>query len=191
MKRTLALLLLLLSTTLVPAASPARLKAGVFEPPRQAPAFTLRGSDGADLTLGRYRGKVVMLVFGFTHCTEVCPITLATLVQARKALGTAGGAVQVVYITVDPERDDAARMKSYLAAFDPGFIGGTGQPAALAAVRQAYGIVANKVVSPAGYAVDHSSSVYLIDREGRLRAMMPFGHAAKDYVHDLQLLLAQ
>ena len=101
---------------------PAR-KAGVFEPPRMAPELALRGSDGTALNLSRYRGKLVLLSFGCTSCTEVCPVTLA---QARKALGAAGVAVQVVYVKVDPERDDPQRMKTWLDAFDPSFIGGTG-----------------------------------------------------------------
>lgn len=170
--------------------SPA-LKAGVFSPARAAPAFALRGSDGSELTLDRYRGKVVLLAFGFTHCTEVCPVTLAVLAQARKAMGAAASGVQVVYVTVDPERDDASRLRSYLAGFDAGFIGATGQPEQLAAVRKEYGIAANKVVAKGGYAIDHSSSVYLIDAEGRLRAMMPYGHSADDYVHDVALLARQ
>src|SRR4249920_118482 len=160
------------------------LKAGVFLPPRQAPDFQLKASDGADLNLARYRGKVVLLAFGFTNCTDVCPITLATLAQARRSLGTAATGMQVVYVTVDPERDDAARMKSYLAAYDPSFIGGTGRADTLAAVHASYGVAAKKLAMPNGYAVDHSSSVYLIDREGKLRAMMPYGRGAKDYVHD-------
>ena len=90
-----------------------RLKAGVFGPPALAPDFALRGSHGAELNLARYRGKVVLLSFGFTHCTEVCPVTLATLAQARKDLGASAAAMQVVYVTVDPQRDDAARMKAY------------------------------------------------------------------------------
>ncbi|WIT12692.1 SCO family protein [Paucibacter sediminis] len=184
----LSLFALLLATPLL--AATARLKAGVFEPPHAAPEFSLQGSDGAELKLSRYRGKLVLLVFGFTHCTEVCPITLGTLVQARQALGKAGEAVQVVYVTVDPERDDTAQMKRYLAAYDASFIGATGQPAALAAVRASYGVVANKLATKGGYAVDHSSSVYLIDRAGKLRGMMPYGHGPKDYVHDLQLLLS-
>lgn len=171
------------------AASAPALKAGVFLPPRQAPDFQLKASDGADLNLSRYRGKVVLLAFGFTHCTDVCPITLATLAQARRTLGTAATGMQVVYVTVDPERDDAARMKSYLAAYDPSFIGGTGRADTLAAVHASYGVAAKKLAMPNGYAVDHSSSVYLIDREGKLRAMMPYGRGAKDYVHDVQLLL--
>lgn len=167
------------------------LKAGAFEPAHPAPELSLRGSDGQELKLARYRGKLVLVVFGFMNCPEVCPTTLATLAEARRALGPQAAAVQVVYVTVDPERDSVAQMRPYLAAFDPSFVGGTGSPEALAAVRKAYGVVAEKVARPGGsYFMNHSSSVYLIDREGRLRAMMPYGHAAKDFVHDLQLLLA-
>ena len=181
-------LLLLISAA---AQAATALKAGVFEPPRQAPEFALRGSDGSELSLARYRGKVVLMSFGFTHCAAVCPTTLATLAQARKALGSAADAVQVVFVTVDPERDDPARMKAYLAAFDPSFIGGAGQPELLAAMRKNYGIVANKVPMSDGYAVDHTSSIFLIDREGKLRAMMPYGRGAQDFVHDVKLLLAK
>jgi protein SCO1 len=190
--RVLALLLsLLLSTLACHATEVDSLKAGVFSPPHPAPEFTLAGSDGAPLTLGRYRGKVVALAFGFSHCADVCPVTLATLAQARKALGPQGRDLQVVYVTVDPERDDVARMKSWLAAFDPGFIGGTGSKQALEAVDKLYGISATKVATAGGYSFGHSSSVYLIDRDGRLRAMMPYGHGAEDYVHDVRLLMRQ
>ena len=107
-------------------AADGRLKAGVFDPPRAAPDFSLMGSDGAPLKLSAYRGKVVALGFGFTHCGEVCPTTLATLAKARKKLGTSGDALQIVYVTVDPQRDSPEAMRSYLAAFDPTFIGGSG-----------------------------------------------------------------
>jgi protein SCO1/2 len=167
----------------------AALKAGVFEPPRQAPELSLRGSDGGELKLSRYRGKVVLLGFGFTHCADVCPVTLAVLASARKNLGDVAKDVQVVYVTVDPERDNAARMRSYLAHFDASFIGGTGTPAQLEAVRKSYGVHANKLASASGNAIDHSSSVYLIDRDGKLRAMMPYGKNAGDYVHDVKVLL--
>lgn len=170
-------------------AAPA-LKAGVFEPARQAPDFVLRGSDGAEFRLGSHRGKVVLLFFGFSHCAEVCPVTLATLAQARKALGSDGAAVQVVYVTVDPERDTPQMMKTYLAAFDATFLGATGEPDAMAALRKNYGVVANKVATGSGTVFDHSSSIFMIDREGRLRAMMPYGRSAKDFVHDIRLLLA-
>ena len=185
------LLLSLALSASSPAVAAPSLKAGAFEPAHPAPELSLRGSDGQELKLARYRGKLVLLVFGFINCPEVCPTTLATLAEARKALGPQAAAVQVVYVTVDPERDSVAQIRPYLAAFDPSFVGGTGSPEALAAVRKAYGVTAEKVVRPGGaYFMNHSSSVYLIDREGRLRAMMPYGHAAKDFVHDLQLMLA-
>ena len=190
MNRILVLLLSLLFTTVATGATEsAGLKAGVFSPPRLAPEFSLRGSDGAELKLSRYRGKVVLLAFGYTHCTEVCPVTLAVLAQARKKLGATGNEMQVVYVTVDPERDNAAHMREYLSGFDPTFIGGTGMPDQLAAVRKDYGIAAKKIASPVDYSVDHSSSVYMIDREGKLRAMMPYGQSADDYVHDVEILL--
>jgi len=195
-KRAAPLLLSLLMASLA-AASPASagaapaLKAGVFEPPRAAPEFSLRGSDGAELTLSRYRGKVVLMSFGYTHCAAVCPVTLATLAEARKSLGNAADAVQVIFVTVDPERDDVARMKTYMAAFDASFVGATGTPEALAAMRRSYGVTARKQGTSDGYVMDHSSSIYLIDRTGKLRAQMPYGHSAGDFVHDVKLLLAQ
>jgi protein SCO1/2 len=189
--RVPALLLAALVSAAACAAEAPALKAGVFTPPHPAPEFRLAGSDGAPLTLARFHGKVVALAFGFSHCADVCPVTLATLAQARKQLGAQGRDLQVVYITVDPERDDAARMKAWLAAFDPSFVGGTGSAPALATVDQLYGISVKKMASGNGPLFGHSSSVYLIDREGRLRAMMPYGHAAEDYAHDLRVLMQQ
>jgi len=186
--RALLLVVALLATPFALAAEGA-LKAGVFSPPRQAPAFSLSGSNGAPLTLADHRGKVVLLGFGFTSCTEVCPITLGTLARVHRLLGAQAADVQVVYVTVDPERDDAAQLKRYLGAFNASFLGGTGSAEALAAVRKDYGIMATKVAGPDG-AYDHSSFVYLIDRDGRLRALMPYGREAEDYVHDVRILLA-
>jgi len=182
--------LLLLASLPLPAVAAPALKAGVFDPARPAPEFALKGSDGAPLTLARFKGRLVLLVFGFTNCPEVCPTTLATLAQARKQLGSDAAAVQVVYVTVDPERDDLARIRQYLAAFDPGFIGGTAAPDTLAAMRKRYGVVAEKIAQANAYGMNHSTSVYLIDRAGLLRALMPYGHGAADFVHDLRQLLA-
>jgi protein SCO1/2 len=165
------------------------LKAGVFNPAREAPDFSVRGSDGTALTLSRFRGKVVVLGFGYTSCPNVCPATLAVLAQARRKLGTLGSQVQIIYLTVDPERDTAERLKQYLAGFDPTFVGGTGTAAEMAAVRLSYGVTAEKHGSGSNYAVAHSSFIYLITRDGRLRALMPFGHKADDYVHDISMLL--
>jgi protein SCO1/2 len=172
-------------------APPAALRAGTFAPPAAAPDFALAGSDGGALSLARFRGRVVLLQFGFTTCPKVCPTTLATLAAARKRLGAQAADVQVVFVTVDPERDDPARLHGYLRGFDPSFVGGTGTPAQLAAVRARYGVVAQKKPDGESYTVGHSSSVYLIDRAGRLRAMMPYGSPPDDFVHDLRTLLAE
>ncbi len=166
------------------------MRAGAFTPPHKAPEFSLRGSDGSEVTLARYRGKVVLLTFGFTNCAAVCPTTLATLARARGMLGKAADSVQAIFVTVDPARDDAVRIRQYLAAFDPSFIGVTGAPDALAAVREKYGVTAVKQGTGPDYAMAHTSSIFLIDRAGRLRALMPFGHDAEDFVHDVKLLLA-
>ncbi len=162
----------------------------MFDPPRLAPEFSLRGSDGTELTLARYRGKVVLMAFGYTSCAAVCPITLATLAQARSSLGEVADAVQVIYVTVDPERDDAARMKDYLRR-STRVSSAPRKPDTLAAMRQNYGVTAIKQGTGDDYVMDHSSSIYLIDRTGRLRALMPYGHDADDFVHDIKLLLVR
>ena len=172
-------------------ASPPALKAGTFDPPRPAPDFDLLGSNGAGLKISNYRGKVVLLAFGFTSCTAVCPTTLNTFAVARRKLAAAAADVQVVYITVDPQRDNSARLKKYLGAFDPTFVGGTGTEQQLAAVRKIYGISAQKQVLGDSYAYEHSSFTYLIDRSGLIRALMPYGHSPDDYVHDLTVLLKE
>jgi protein SCO1/2 len=175
----------------MPNSSPPALKAGTFDPPRPAPDFDLPGSNGAVLKISSYRGKVVLLAFGFTSCTAVCPTTLNTFAVARRKLAAAATDVQVVYITVDPQRDDSARLKKYLGAFDPTFVGGTGTEQQLAAVRKNYGISAEKQVLGDSYSYEHSSFTYLIDRKGLIRALMPYGHSPDDYVHDLTLLLKE
>jgi protein SCO1/2 len=174
------------------AAQPAEadaLKAGVFNPAREAPDFSVDGSDGAALSLRHFRGKVVVLGFGYTSCPNVCPATLAVLAMAHRKLGTLGSQVKVIYLTVDPERDSAGRLKQYLASFDPAFVGGTGTAAQMEAVRKSYGVTAERHGTGKDYAVAHSSFVYLITRDGKLRALMPFGHKADDYVHDISMLL--
>jgi protein SCO1/2 len=169
-------------------------KSGVFEPARPAPEFALTGSDGSALNLRRYRGKVVALAFGFTHCQRVCPLTLAHLADASIALGGAATDVQVIFVTVDPERDSPQRLREFLAQFHPGFVGATGTREQLAALRHIYGITAKKEASEnkqLGYEVHHSSFVYLIDREGKLRLLVPFGKPAEDIAHDVRLLLSE
>jgi protein SCO1/2 len=190
--RRLALALLSFAVALAHAAAPGTmLKAGVFEPPRGAPDFSLQGTDGRELKMSRHRGKIVLLAFGYSSCQAVCPTTLATFAEARRRLGAAASNVQVIYVTVDPERDDVAHLKNYLGNFDNTFIGGTGTADQLSVVRKDYGISAQKIAAGDSYSYSHSSFTYLIDRSGKIRALMPYGHSPQDYVHDLTLLLAE
>lgn len=174
-----------------PARAEQGLRSGTFEPPREAPAFSLDGSNGKKLSLRDHLGKVVILEFGFTFCSLVCPVTLARLTEVHQKLGSAARDVQLIYVTVDPMRDSPERLREHLAAYNPSFLGATGTPDELAAVQKAYGVVAEQAVSQnqaLGY-VNHSSSLYLIDRQGKMRGLVPFGTPADDIVHDLELLL--
>ena len=189
--RNLALGVLLSACVAAPAASPPAFKAGVFDPPRQAPDFSLQGTNGQELRLSQYRGKVVLLAFGYSHCLSVCPITLHTFAQTLRQMGTAAAGVRVVYVTVDPQRDTPANLKAFVGGFDPRIIGGTGTEQQLAQVRKDYGVSATRIPDGNSYMYDHSSSIYLIDRVGRLRALMPYGHTPDDFANDLRILLGE
>jgi protein SCO1 len=189
--RLAAATVVLMSVLAAGAAEAPAFKAGLFDPPRQAPEFSLEGTDGHELRMSRYRGKVVLLAFGYSSCTAVCPVTLATLAAAHRELGPLASDVQVLYVTVDPEKDVPARLQAFLRKFDASFIGGTGTAVQLESVRRDYGISAQKIRIADGYAYSHSSFTYLIDRAGRIRALMPYGHSPGDYVNDLRLLLKE
>ena len=189
---SIALFLITFSAFSASAGENIGLKAGVFEPPRAAPEIALTSVDGKAFKLSQFRGKIVILEFGFTACVEVCPVSLASLTQARKLLGADADKLQVVFVSVDPERDSTAILRAYLSNFDPSFIGITGSTEQMAAIRKAYGISATKKMvegSKTDYTVHHSSYLYFIDRLGMLRALMPFGHSAADLAHDVKLLL--
>ena len=194
MKRTLALLAVL--ATLLPVslarAGDGDFKTGVFDPPSAAPDFELPGSNGSPVVLSKLRGKVVALAFGFSYCQRVCPVTLANLSQVFKELGAAATDVQVVFVSVDPDRDTPSRLREFLQFFNPSFLGATGTKAQIDVVRQAYGVFATKAPSEdkkLGYEIHHSSSIFLIDREGKLRLLVPFGTRPQAITHDITLLL--
>src|SRR5688500_224881 len=126
------------------AAESAAFRAGIFDPPRAAPEFELPGSNGSAVKLSQYRGKVIALAFGFTHCPRICPVTMANLSRVFQKLGPAASDVQVVFVSVDPERDTPQRMREYLSFFNPTFVGATGTPQQLEAVRRDFGISAKR-----------------------------------------------
>ncbi len=134
---------------------------------------------------------MVLLAFGYSSCQSVCPITLNTFAQALHGMGAAAAGVQVVYVTVDPERDTPAHLKAFLDNFNQEFVGGTGTEQQLQQVRKEYGVTATKIAAGKSYVYDHSSFIYLIDRAGRIRALMPYGHPPDDFAHDLHILLGE
>jgi protein SCO1/2 len=156
-------------------------------------SFSLIDHNGRPRTLADFKGKVVVMFFGFTHCPDVCPTTLAEMARAMKQLGPDADRVQVLLVTVDPERDTPEVLKQYVTAFDPRFIGLTGDALAIARTTKEFKVVAQKNVGadPSNYTVDHSSGTYLFDTQGRLRLFMGYGQGADVLASDIRTLLKQ
>jgi protein SCO1/2 len=154
--------------------------------------FTLTDQDGKPWTLSHERGRhAVALFFGYTHCPDVCPTTLAHLTQARRALAAGGRDLRIVFATVDAARDTPAVLKRYVALFDPTVVGLTGTPEATRPVYAAYNVWHQALPhgdSAAGYLVAHSSAIYLIDRNGRLRAIADWSDSTEKLATKLREL---
>ncbi len=165
----------------------------VIDPPSQAADFTLEATDGFVFRLAEQRGKVVLLFFGYTHCPDVCPTTLYDYKQIIEQLGRQVDDVQFVFVTVDPERDTLEHLAAYVTAFDPRILGLSGSPEALNEVYAHYGVYVEKkdVGSAAGYLVDHTARVYVIDRDGNLSLTFPFGMEAEAMAEDISHLLEE
>lgn len=143
----------------------------VYDQPRQQPDFTLPNVAGGDFTLSEQRGKVVILYFGYSFCPDVCPSTLYTLRQTMQALGSDAQDVQVVFVTIDPERDTPAQLRQYLDHFDPRFIGLRTDLESLQPVMDLFGVVVQRAEAGEaveGYPLTHTTSAFVIDREGYL-----------------------
>ena len=153
--------------------------------------FALTDHTGKARTLADFRGKAVVMFFGYTQCPDVCPTTLGTLAEALKALGPDAERVQVLFVTVDPERDTQALLAQYVPAFDPRFVGLYGDAAATERVAKEFKVIYQKQpgASPGSYTVDHSAGVFVFDPQGRLRLYMSHGQGPDVYAHDLRELL--
>lgn len=146
---------------------------------------------GKPRRLEDFRGKAVVLFFGFTHCPDVCPTTLADVAQALKQLGADAGRVQVLLVTVDPERDTPAVLAKYVTAFDPRFLGLYGDAAATQRAAKEFKIYFEKRKSGAGYSVDHSGQSYVLDPQGRLRLLVRQERIGADLAADLRTILEE
>jgi protein SCO1/2 len=155
--------------------------------------FKLFDTSGRPTTLADFKGKVVVLFFGFTHCPDVCPGTLAELALVKQQLGADGDRMQVVFVTLDPERDRPEILKEYVPAFDPTFVGLYGDAADIARTAKDFKVFYKKVPgsAPGSYTLDHTAAAYVFDPKGRLRLFASYGQGPEALTHDIQLLLRE
>ena len=153
--------------------------------------FALTDHNGTVRHLADFKGKVVVMFFGYTQCPDVCPTTMAELAEIKKALGKNGGRLQALFVTVDPERDTAALLKAYMENFDPGFLALRPSPDQLAALAKDYKIYYKKVEgqTASSYTMDHSAGSYIYDPRGHLRLFTRYGSPAEALRNDISILL--
>ena len=157
-----------------------------------AQGFQLTDFNGQPRSLADYKGKVVVVFFGFTQCPDVCPTTMNEMAQVKKLLGTDGDKLQVVFISIDPERDTPEVLKAYMGSFDPTFTGlYAASPEALAALAKDFKIFYKKVdgKTPTSYSMDHTAASYVYDPQGRLRLYARYGIGPQAMTDDIRLLL--
>lgn len=162
-----------------------------FDPPEPAPAVALPQSNGTPFNFAKQDGKIVVLFFGYTHCPDICPTTLADWAKAKRALGHSAGHVRFVFISVDPARDTPESTQRYAANFDPDFIGLTGDSSTIAAVQSAFHVTSQReyVHSSTDYAVMHSGQTFVIDQHAKLRLLYEPGAPTDYLVSDIKRLL--
>jgi protein SCO1 len=158
-----------------------------------AKTLSLPDVDGKTRTLEEFKGKVVVVFFGYVQCPDVCPTTMAELAEVKRALGKDGERVQGIFVTVDPERDTAPLLKAYMANFDPSFVGLRGTLDQTKANAREFKVFYMKVPgkTESTYTMDHTAGSYIFDAQGRLRLFSRYGSGAQALADDLKRLLAE
>jgi protein SCO1/2 len=156
-----------------------------------SPAFELLDTEGLPRTLRDYRGQIVVIFFGFMHCPDACPAGLFKLAQVMKQLGQVAAHVQVLFITLDPERDTPPSLKSYVSAFDPRFVGLTGTSGQIDQAASGFNVQYARVPLADGYTIDHSIGIFIFDAAGHLRLIGANNSPVADFVHDITALAAE
>lgn len=153
--------------------------------------FLLKDFNGKPHNLLDFRGKVVVLFFGYTHCPEVCPTTLADLAQVMRLLGKDASRVQVLFVTLDPERDTPGLLAKYVTSFDPAFLGLYGDAPSTAKAAKSFGVnYVKQYDKHGGYTLDHTDGIYLLGTRGKPLLMAPYGQPAEKMLEDIRLLLS-
>ncbi|WP_345061025.1 SCO family protein [Acidovorax lacteus] len=151
--------------------------------------FRLKAPDGSERTLADFKGRAVMLFFGFTQCPDVCPTALARAAEVKRLLGNDGERLQVIFITIDPERDSPEMLKAYTAAFDPSFLALYADVDHTAQTAKEFKVYYKKVPTGSSYTMDHTALSYVYDPDGRLRLALRHEQTAKDYAEDIAKIL--
>jgi protein SCO1/2 len=151
--------------------------------------FRLTDFDGRERTLADFKGQAVLLYFGFVQCPDVCPTALARAVEVKRLLGAQGERLQVIFVTVDPERDSPAVLKDYMAAFDPTFLALQGSAQRTRETADHFKVYYKKIPTGSSYTMDHSAMSYVFDPASHLRLVMRHEQTAQDYAHDIAQLL--
>ncbi len=177
----------------VAAAPAAGFKAVDITGAEYARTLALTDADGQPRTLADFKGKVVVVFFGYTQCPDVCPTTMAELAEVKRSLGADGARVQGLFVTVDPERDTAALLKAYVANFGPDLIGLRGTPDQTRAAAKEFKVFFAKVPgkTDTSYTIDHTAGSYVFDAKGHVRLFTRYGSGAKALADDLKILLAE
>lgn len=154
--------------------------------------FRLTDTNGKTRSLADFRGKVVVLFFGYTQCPDVCPTTMSELKSVKQMLGPDGSKLQVLFVTLDPQRDTAALLAQYVPSFDPTFIGLSGDERTTEETAKAFKIFYRKVdgPTPTSYTLDHTAGMYVFDPEGHIRLFLRQAQPAASIAHDVRLLIA-
>lgn len=191
MKRLLALCLLALTLSACQKPVPPAFNNVDITGAQYAQGFSLTDHTGKRRTLADFKGKVVFLFFGFTQCPDVCPTTMIEMANVLKELGPQAKDVQVLFVTVDPERDTRELLSQYVPAFHPSFIGLYGTPDETAKMAKDFKVFYAKSpgTSPDNYSIDHTAGSYVFDREGRIRLFVRHGKGAAPIAQDIKLLL--
>jgi protein SCO1/2 len=153
--------------------------------------FALTDHNGKARSLADFKGKAVVIFFGYTQCPDVCPTTMAEMASVMKLLGNDAEKVQVLFVTVDPERDTQALLSAYVPTFDPRFLGLFGDQAATVKVAKEFKVFYQKAAGKTAdsYTMDHTAGSYVFDPQGRIRLFLKHGQGAEPIAHDLKILL--
>lgn len=174
-----------------PSTPPSQPKLAVWPQGAGSPTFALLDTDGSPRTLRDYRGRIVVIFFGFMHCPDACPAGLFKLAQVMQQLGQDASHVQVLFITLDPERDTPASLKSYTTAFNPRFVGLTGTSGQVDQAASNFNVQYARVPLDNDYTIDHSTGIFVFDPSGRLRRVGAVNSPVADFVHDITALAAE